>query len=133
MVRAKVAKIVKDFKGMKKDKLTVIVPFLNEEKNLAKLNIKLLKVLRNLEMDSEVIYVDDGSNDESLTVLRNELRKNKQGASEVKIIELKKNFGQTAAVSAGINSSTGNLVSFLDADLQNDPTDIPRFLEKISE
>ena len=113
--------------------ISVIVPFYNEEKNLEVLNEELVKVLSRLSINSEVIYVNDGSSDRSLEILQKQVEKYKKDNVQTKIITFTKNFGQTAAVVAGIDNSRGSLISFLDADLQNDPQDIPRFLDKMKE
>src|SRR3990172_7001699 len=112
--------------------LSVIVPFYNEKENIGKLHNELVPVLSNLDSKCEIIYVDDGSTDGSKDVLLNVID---NGASEikVKIISFNRNFGQTAAVKAGIDNADGDLISFLDADLQNDPRSIPKFLEKMTE
>lgn len=118
---------------MSKIRLSVVVPFYNESENLQKLHTETVGVLRKQNTSSEIVYVDDGSTDDSLRVLKNAIDSVKKGKVKVKLIELKKNSGQTAAISAGIDNSESELVSFLDADLQNDPEDIPRFLDKIDE
>jgi len=112
--------------------LSVIVPFFNEEDNLEKLHKELFGVLGRLKIKSEIIYVDDGSTDGSKDTLARAINK---GSSEIKIkvVSFNRNFGQTAAVVAGIDSCSGDIVSFLDADLQNDPRDIPTFLSKMEE
>jgi len=118
---------------MDKIDLSVIVPFYNEEENLPILHSELIRVLKSIKLNCEIIYVNDGSSDESLGELKNSIEKENSGGIDIKIVNFRKNFGQTAAVSAGIEKSKGNLVSFLDADLQNDPNDIPRFLGKLDE
>ncbi len=115
------------------DSLSVIIPFLNEESNLPILHQELVNVLRKLDLDTEIVYVDDGSTDASVSAIENAVKKTKEGKVKIKIVSFRKNFGQTAALSAGINESSGNLISFLDADLQNDPAALPKFLEKIDE
>jgi glycosyltransferase involved in cell wall biosynthesis len=117
---------------MKKD-LSVIVPFYNEEGNLPRLHIELTQVLSDFDIESEIVYINDGSRDDSEIILKKEINKNKEEKVEIKLISLKKNFGQTPAVSAGIDNSQGKYVFFLDADLQNDPGDIPRFVKKVNE
>ena len=112
--------------------LSVVVPFFNEESNLSKLHEELVEVLEGLSISSEIVYVNDGSSDSSAEEVNRAIRK-KSGKVSVKVATLLRNFGQTAAVAAGIENSDGNLISFLDADLQNDPFDIPRFLEKMNE
>lgn len=114
-------------------KLSVIIPFKNEEENLVGLNKELVGILEKQKYNSEIIYVDDGSDDGSYEIIKNTISKNKKGKLSYNLISLRKNFGQTAAIAAGIDNSSGNLISFLDADLQNDPVDIPRFMEKINE
>jgi glycosyltransferase involved in cell wall biosynthesis len=113
--------------------LSVVVPFFNEEDNLQKLHHELTEVMDELKLDGEIIYVDDGSTDSSASVLKDAVKKGNSGKVRVKVITFRKNFGQTAAISAGIDNSSGDLISFLDADLQNDPRDIPRFIERIDE
>lgn len=117
---------------MQKVELSIIVPFYNEEENLQELNKKIVDVSSSLKVSCEVVYVNDGSLDKSIEVLEKAI-KNQKSQPPTKIIVFNKNFGQTAAVSAGIDNSNGKLVSFLDSDLQNDPEDLPRFLEKLSE
>ena len=116
---------------MSKVNYSVVIPFFNEEDNLSKLHEEVIDVLLQINIDSEVIYVNDGSTDNSLSKLKKAIKsKNKKGIKVV-LIELKRNFGQTAAIIAGIETSKGEMVSLLDADLQNDPSDLPRFVEKI--
>jgi len=118
---------------MKTPKLSVVVPFYNEEENLTQLHKELLSVLKKLNYDSQVVYVNDGSNDNSVKRLAESIKATKGENVSVKLIEFKKNFGQTAAVAAGIDNSNGEYVSFLDADLQNNPKDISRFMEKMED
>jgi glycosyltransferase involved in cell wall biosynthesis len=112
-------------------RLSIIVPFFNEVDNLAKLHKEISEVLGHLPFKSEVLYVNDGSTDSSREVLLKAIKKSKHAGFDVIIINFRRNFGQTAAISAGIDNSQGKLVSFLDADLQNDPKDLPRFLKKM--
>lgn len=112
---------------------SVVVPFYNEEGNLGKLHNELVAVLGRLKLKSEIVYVNDGSLDGSADELKKALARTRADNASVKVVSLKRNFGQTAAVVAGIDNSSGALVSFLDADLQNDPNDIPRFLKKMEE
>ena len=115
-----------------KQSLSVIVAFYNEEENLPKLHGELTSVLKKVQSETEIVYVNDGSTDNSVAVLKSAIAK-ENSQTKVKLIEFRKNFGQTAAISAGIDNSSGELVSFLDADLQNDPHDIPLFLDKLEE
>ncbi len=109
--------------------MSVIIPLLNEEKNIPILYDELTQTLRKTGLDYELIFVDDGSTDSSLPILENI----QQNDYYVKIISLRKNFGQTAAMSAGFDLAQGDIIIAMDADLQNDPADIPMLLAKINE
>jgi glycosyltransferase involved in cell wall biosynthesis len=109
--------------------LSVVLPVYNEAANLPILQQQLTATLTSLGNSYEIIYVDDGSTDGSLEALREIVRTH----DHVRVIELRRNFGQTAALSAGLDYSQGKIVVCLDADLQNDPEDIPRLLDKIAE
>jgi len=110
-------------------KLSIIIPIYNEEMNIKILYKELIDVLGNLSEDYEIIAVNDGSKDGSEQILK----KIAETDSLFKVINFRKNFGQTAAISAGIDFSTGDILIPIDADLQNDPADIPKFLEKIKQ
>jgi glycosyltransferase involved in cell wall biosynthesis len=109
--------------------LSVIVPVFNEAESLPKLLEALTAVLTGLPYAYEIILVNDGSTDSSLSVMRS------FGAThpEVKVVDFRRNYGQTAALMAGIDHATNDVVVMIDADLQNDPTDIPRLLAKLDE
>ena len=94
-------------------KISVILPVYNEEDNLDRLNSELLDVLLTLNHDFEIIYVDDGSTDNSYNIIE----KFSNNSEKIKIIRFKKNFGQTPALMAGVENSGGEIVVFLDADL----------------
>ena len=109
--------------------LSVVIPVFNEEKNLQPLCAGLVKVLRGLGMAFEIIAVNDGSSDNSLNVL-----KAAAGLTpELRIIDFRRNYGQTAAMMAGIDHASGDIIVSMDADLQNDPEDIPMLLAKLNE
>jgi len=108
--------------------LSVVVPLLNEEKNIPILYDELSQTLRKSELEYELLFIDDGSSDSSLKILE-ELQ---QKDSRICVITLRKNFGQTAAMSAGFDMANGDVIIAMDADLQNDPADIPLLLEKIN-
>src|SRR6476619_8558792 len=112
-----------------KPEVSVFLPVYNEEPNLRPLHAKLDAALRVLGRSSEIIYVDDGSTDGSLKVLR-ELA---QLDDRVRVVALRRNYGQTAAMAAGIDAATGEVLIPMDADMQNDPADIARLLEKLNE
>jgi glycosyltransferase involved in cell wall biosynthesis len=105
--------------------ISVVIPVYNEEENLAPLQAELTAVLQSLGRSYEIIYVDDGSTDGSYPVL-----KGLHGAApdHVRVIRFRRNFGQTAAFTAGFDYAHGALCVTLDADGQNDPADIPRLL-----
>ena len=109
--------------------ISLVIPVFNEAENLEELHQELIEALEKTGRPFEIIFVDDGSADSSWTVLRS-LR---QIDGRVKLIRLRKNFGQTAALAAGFDHARGEVIISLDADLQNDPGDIPAFLQKIEE
>lgn len=109
--------------------LSLFLPVLNEEENLRPMHAKIQEALKALGKTAEVIYVDDGSTDSSLKILK------EIAASDdrVRVISLRRNYGQTAAMSAGIDAAKGDILIPMDADLQNDPKDIARLLDKLNE
>jgi len=109
--------------------ISVIIPAYNEEENIEPLYKKLEQALSEVNTDYEIIYVDDGSTDNTFKVLK-ELH---EMDSSVKIIKFRRNFGQTAALSAGFDHAKGDVIITMDGDLQNDPEDIPLLLKKIGE
>ena len=113
----------------KNPELSLFLPVLDEEDNLRPMHEKIRGALEALGKTAEVIYVDDGSTDSSLKIL-------KELAAEddrVRVISLRRNYGQTAAMSAGIDAARGDILIPMDADLQNDPADIARLLDKLDE
>jgi len=110
--------------------LSLIVPVYNEEQNLPLLYDEIKQVLEPIKRKWEVIFVDDGSQDKSLDVLRLLALKDRK---HIRVISFRRNFGQTAAITAGIDHAQGGTIILLDADMQNDPTDIPRLLAKLDE
>jgi len=109
--------------------LSVIIPVYNEQENLPILYEALLKALEPLPVAWDVILVDDGSRDGSLKVLEQLAAKDQR----LRVVSLRRNFGQTAAIAAGIDHSDGEVIVLMDADMQNDPADIPMLLQKIEE
>lgn len=110
-------------------KVSIIVPSYNEETSLKVLLDELGDFLKSFEYNYEVIFVDDGSKDNSFNVLKEAALKN----PNIKVIRLRRNYGQSAALLAAIDFSSGDVIIPLDADLQNDPGDIPKLLNLISE
>ncbi len=110
--------------------LSIVVPVYNERENIKLVYQAIIKAITPLKKQWELIMVDDGSKDGSLEELREIAKDDPQ---HVQVIELRRNFGQTAAIAAGIDHSKGDVVVLCDADMQNDPADIPMMLEKIDE
>lgn len=108
-------------------KVSIVLPIYNEEENLPILYRELVDVFTRSNIAYELVAVDDGSRDKSLAVLTTLAEKDKN----LKVVQFRFNSGQTAAMSAGMRYATGDIIIPMDADLQNDPADIPRFLEQI--
>jgi len=111
-------------------KVSIIVPVYNEEDSIGLLYKAVEKSLKTLGTPWELILVDDGSQDNSLDKIRGIV---KEHPNHVSAVVLRRNFGQKAAIAAGIDHSEGEIIVLLDADLQNDPADIPIMVEKLAE
>jgi glycosyltransferase involved in cell wall biosynthesis len=111
-------------------RLSLVVPIYNEEENLPLLFDAIRRVMDGLDHSWELILVDDGSRDNSLSVLNDLLAKD---PLHVRVVVFRRNFGQTAAIAAGIDYASGEVIILLDADMQNDPADIPMLLAKLDE
>jgi glycosyltransferase involved in cell wall biosynthesis len=118
----------KNDKNASQPYVSVVVPLLNEQENLPELNRQIINALTG-KLAFECIYIDDGSTDRSFDILRGLQEQDPR----IRIIRFRRNFGQTAAMSAGFDHAHGRIVIPLDADLQNDPADIPILLEKLQE
>jgi glycosyltransferase involved in cell wall biosynthesis len=110
--------------------LSLIIPVYNEAENLPILYDCIQEVLESNRSIWEVIFIDDGSQDNSFDVLRSMVEKDPE---HVRVVAFRRNFGQTAAITAGIDHAQGEIIVLLDADLQNDPADIPMLLAKLDE
>ena len=110
--------------------LSLIIPVYNEQDNLPMLFEAINQTMPSLGKPWEVILVDDGSRDKSLSVLKEHAEKDPE---HVRVISFRRNFGQTAAIAAGLDYSRGDIIILLDADMQNDPVDIPMLLAKLDE
>lgn len=108
--------------------ISVVIPLLNEAENIKELYINLNNVISSYK-NREIIFIDDGSTDNTFEILKHLHEKD----PSVKIIRFRRNFGQTSALSAGFEHASGDIIITMDGDLQNDPEDIPKFLEKINE
>jgi glycosyltransferase involved in cell wall biosynthesis/Tfp pilus assembly protein PilF len=132
LFQIKPLKIIRGFGEAKRFEpiaLSIVVPILNEEENIPLLHRKLDMVLGTLQQPYEIIFIDDGSTDGSRTVLSGIAAED----PHVKVIQFRRNYGQTAALNAGFKYARGSVVVTMDGDLQNDPADIPRLLEKMAE
>ncbi|HEU0297357.1 MAG TPA: glycosyltransferase family 2 protein [Anaerolineales bacterium] len=110
--------------------LSLVIPVYNEEENLCLLFDAIQKALAPIAGTWEIIFVDDGSRDKSLNVLESLVEKEPE---HVRVVVFRRNFGQTAAIAAGIDYSQGHTIVLLDSDMQNDPADIPLLLAKLDE
>ena len=109
--------------------ISVIIPVFNEEENIHLLYEKLVNSLTIINHSWEAIFIDDGSIDRLFEALRKISAKD----SRIRVVKFVRNFGQTAALAAGIDHADGKIIIPMDADLQNDPADIVRLLEKMKE
>jgi len=109
--------------------VSVVIPFLNESPNLAPLCEELKAAIEPLNKEYELVFVDDGSTDDGVEILEN-LRSD---IPQIKVVSFRRNFGQTAAMAAGLDYAEGDVVITMDADRQNDPADIKTLLDKIDE
>jgi glycosyltransferase involved in cell wall biosynthesis len=116
-------------KAQTRIRISIVVPIFNEEGSAKRLYIKLTQVMRDLGQPYEIVFVDDGSTDCSPAIL-GEIH----GAdSRVRIVTLRRNFGQTPALKAGFDAARGDVIIAMDGDLQHDPAEIPSFVEKLDE
>ena len=115
--------------GDRQVNLSIVIPLFNEEDNLEPLYRELKSVLGQSEQSYEIIFVDDGSTDRSTAILETLCRND----DSVTMLEFRRNFGKAMALSAGFREARGSIVITLDADLQDNPVEIPRFVERIRE
>ncbi len=109
--------------------ISVVVPVYNEKDNVKLLYNKIKDVMIKNNYDHEIIFVDDGSNDGTFEILKEIAKEDKK----LKVISFRRNFGQTAAMAAGFDYAHGDIIVSMDGDLQNDPEDIPKLIEKLNE
>lgn len=110
--------------------LSLIIPVYNEAENLPILYDSIYQTLKTIQGIWEIIFIDDGSSDHSFEVLKSLVETDPE---HVRVVAFRRNFGQTAAITAGIDHAQGEIIVLLDADLQNDPADIPMLLAKLDE
>jgi len=108
---------------------SIVIPFYNEQENIPPLYMKLTEVMDAIGEPFELVFVDDGSKDNSFKVLSEIYEHDRR----VNLIRLRRNFGQTPALKAGFDFARGDVIITMDGDLQHDPEEIPKFLEKIEE
>jgi glycosyltransferase involved in cell wall biosynthesis len=108
---------------------SIVVPFFNEQENIPPLYMKLTEVMDSVGEPYELVFIDDGSRDNTFKVLSEIYEHDRR----VNLVRLRRNFGQTAALKAGFDYARGEVILSMDGDLQHDPEEIPRFLEKIEE
>jgi glycosyltransferase involved in cell wall biosynthesis len=108
--------------------VSIVVPLLNEQDNIGPLYEQITQTLTDGH-NYEIIFIDDGSTDESFNILS----RFQKADDKVRVIQFRKNFGQTAALAAGFAHARGNIIVAIDADLQNDPADIPNMIDKLNE
>jgi len=121
--------IAKDSKGRRELDLSIVIPIYNEEENIPHLLERLRNSLERLNLRYEIIAVDDGSRDQGVAVLKRYAAE----IPELKIVRLRRNSGQTAAIMAGLDRAAGEIIVTIDADLQNDPDDIDKLVTKLNE
>src|SRR3989344_4208434 len=108
---------------------SAVIPVFNEERNIAALTTSLISVLGSLRSPYEILFVDDGSIDHTFA----EIQRMHSLYQQVRCIQFRKNYGQTAAIRAGFEHAQGDIIITLDGDLQNDPADIPRLISKLNQ
>ncbi|RME59108.1 glycosyltransferase, partial [Candidatus Parcubacteria bacterium] len=110
--------------------ISVVLPVFNERDNIRPTHTGIHKVLSSLDITWEMVFVDDGSLDDSIHILEELV---KEDPLHTRVVQLRRNFGQTAAIAAGIDHAQGDVIVLMDADLQNDPADIPMLVRKLEE
>ena len=109
-------------------KLSIIIPVFNEEDSLRELYLQIKQSIKEFR-DCEIVFIDDGSSDQSKIIIQNIIKKD----SKVKLISFFKNFGKSAALSEGFRYASGDVIITMDADLQDDPSEIPSLVKKLNE
>ncbi|MBF0262884.1 MAG: glycosyltransferase family 2 protein [Magnetococcales bacterium] len=113
-------------------KVSIVVPLYNEEEILPRFHDEMQRALSQLDHEFEIIYINDGSQDKTLAILQEQARK-PHGKNTIIIIDFRKNYGQTAALQAGFDHATGEIIIAMDGDMQHLPSEIGLFIDKINE
>ena len=108
--------------------ISIVIPLLDEEESLEELFGKVTDVMRRMKISYEIVFIDDGSTDGSFAILKNLHQK---FSPNVKVIRFRRNYGKAAALMAGFKSAHGNVIVTMDADLQDDPEEIPQIIEML--
>lgn len=111
------------------NKLSVIIPLFNEEESLNPLTNEIRKALKPINISYEIIFIDDGSTDNSLKLIKEICRTDKR----FKFFSFRKNYGKSAAIQIGFKNATGDAIVTMDADLQDDPNEVPNLIKKLEE
>ena len=111
----------------KQVQVSIVIPVCDEEGNLRELSVRVKKVMAGITSSYEIIMVDDGSRDGSFSIMK----KLSSGDDRIKIVRLRRNFGKSDALDAGFSKTSGEIIITMDADLQDDPDEIPRFIQEI--
>lgn len=119
----------KDLNDKTEKDVSIVIPLFDEEANIEKLYGQLKTVLQDLDKEYELIFIDDGSTDNSFSILQDFHEKDKT----VKVVQFRRNFGKSAALSVGFKYAKGKIVVTMDADLQDDPREIANFIKKLDE
>jgi glycosyltransferase involved in cell wall biosynthesis len=130
MVQGKGSEGARDLNGEGCVDLSVVIPLLDEEQSIRPLHSSLITVLEAVGREYEIIFVDDGSEDDTFGILAS---LHEQDPEHIRVIEFRRNFGKTAALTAGFRQARGEVVITMDADLQDDPTEIPGLLAELNE
>ena len=109
--------------------LSIVVPLYNEEESVARMHEAIVEAMSDTNYRYEIVFVDDGSRDATLEIANNIARRD----PHLRVVEFRRNYGQTAAMAAGIEVAAGEIIVTMDGDLQNDPKDIPEFVAKMKE
>ncbi len=119
----------KDLNDKTEKDISIVIPLFDEEANIEKLYGQLKTVLQDLNKEYELIFIDDGSTDNSFSILQDFHQKDKT----VKVVQFRRNFGKSAALSVGFKYAKGKIIVTMDADLQDDPREIANFIKKLDE
>ncbi|GBD92219.1 undecaprenyl-phosphate 4-deoxy-4-formamido-L-arabinose transferase [bacterium BMS3Abin04] len=122
-------KIINNIKQFRFKKISVVIPLLNEEESIRPLVDEINNAVSTISPDHEILFIDDGSTDNSLKIIKDLARTNKK----IRYISFRKNYGKSAALNVGFKNAIGDVIITMDADLQDDPDEIPNLLSKLEE